>query len=41
VGKGGWLTVGMVNGSMRRRVKIGESGSEGLRVGERLRVSSA
>ena len=33
MGKGGGLTVGKVNGSMRRRVKIGESVSEGLRVG--------
>ena len=36
MGKGGGLTVGKVNGSMRRRVKIGEIGSEGLRVGEWL-----
>jgi hypothetical protein len=30
VGKGGELTVGKVKGSVRGRVKIGESGREGL-----------
>jgi hypothetical protein len=39
VGKGGELTVGNVKGSVRGRVKIGESGREGLKVGEGLNLN--